>query len=100
LVKVAAELAAGGDWSASLRRHGLIGKADQAILTAAARAGNLPWAMREVAEGNRRRFAYRTQALLQVFFPAVVVALGIVVLLVAVSVFLPLIGLIQGLASL
>jgi type II secretory pathway component PulF len=100
LAKVAAELAAGSDWSASLRRHGLVGKADQAILAAAARAGNLPWAMREVAQGNRRRFAYRTQALLQVLFPAVVVAFGIVVLLVAVSVFLPLIGLIQGMASL
>jgi type II secretory pathway component PulF len=100
LAKVAAELAAGGDWSASLCRHGLVGQADQAILAAAARAGNLPWAMREVAEGNRRRFAYRTQAVLQVLFPAVVVAFGIVVLLVALSVFLPLIGLIQGLASL
>jgi type II secretory pathway component PulF len=99
LSKAAAELTGGGDWSASLQRHGLVGKADQAILDAAARAGNLGWAMREVAEGNRRRFAYRVQGLLQVLFPAAVVAFGLVVLLAALAIFLPLVYLIQGLAG-
>ncbi|MGA2065476.1 MAG: type II secretion system F family protein [Thermoguttaceae bacterium] len=99
LSQVAADLAAGGDWCEALRRRGLLGKADQAVLSSAVRAGNLPWALPEVADANRRRFAYRTTALLEVLFPAFVLACGGIVLLLAAGVFLPLAQLIQNLAS-
>ena len=44
LRRAAAALAAGEDWCESLFRQGLIGRADRAILLAAQRVGNLPWA--------------------------------------------------------
>jgi type II secretory pathway component PulF len=98
LRSVAADLTAGVPWAESLRRRGLLGKVDQAILAAAERAGNLPWAMREAAEAGRRRFAYRTEALLQILFPLFIVAFGLVVLAVAGALFLMLASLIQTLA--
>jgi len=59
--------------------------------------GNLPWAMREMADSNRRRFAYRLNAILQVLFPLTLGIIGLVVCLYVTACFLPLITLIEGL---
>lgn len=95
LSKVSADLASGGDWCESLLARGLIRRADRGVLQAAQRAGNLPWALREMADSNRRRLAYRLHALLQLLFPPVVVAFGLLVLFFVVALFLPLVVLIQ-----
>jgi type II secretory pathway component PulF len=50
-----------------------------------------------MADSNRRRFAYRAHALVQVCFPPVVLLFGVVVMFVVVALFLPLIALIQTL---
>ena len=94
---VSQDLDAGVDWCESLFARGLIPRADRAVLQAAARVGNLPWAMREMADSNRRRFAYRLDALMQVLFPPLVVALGMLVAFFVISLFMPLISLIQKL---
>jgi len=87
----------GVDWVQSLRDRGLISAADLAVLHAAQRVGNLAWALREIADGHRRRLAYRWQTRLQILFPAAIVCFGLLVLLFWVSYFLPLIALIQKL---
>ena len=85
----------GAVWSESLCSRNLIGQSDMAVLQAAERAGNLPWAMREMADSNRRRLAYRANALVQMLFPPVVLCFGAMVLFVVVAMFMPLITLIS-----
>ena len=68
-------------------------------LQAAQRVGNLPWALHEMADSGRRRFIYRVQAVVQAAFPPVVILFGLIVMFIAVAVFLPLVTLIQRLAS-
>jgi type II secretory pathway component PulF len=92
------DLTRGMDCAASMRARGLISDADVAVLHAAERVGNLPWAMREIADGTRRRLAYRLQAWLQVLFPAAIVVFGVLVMLFYLSYFVPLLSLIQKLA--
>lgn len=94
---VVVDVTCGVDWVQSLRDRGLISAADLAVLHAAQRVGNLAWALREIADGHRRRLAYRWQTRLQILFPAAIVCFGLLVLLFWVSYFLPLIALIQRL---
>ena len=98
LNRVLGDVKAGVDWCDSMARHGLISQADRAVLQAAARVGNLPWAMTEMASSNRRRLAYRCHILLQVAFALVILAMGVAVLLFCVSYFIPLVNLIQSLS--
>jgi type II secretory pathway component PulF len=96
LRRVLADVEAGEDWAESLRRHELIGEAELAVIAAAGRAGNLSWALRELAESNRRRWGYRAVVWLQILFPVVIVSVGFLVALYVVGYFLPLVTLIQS----
>ena len=97
LSAVCDDMQAGVDDLESLRRHGLLGKSDLAVLQAAKRNGNFAWAARELADSNRRRFIYRTYALVQLLFPPVIIAYGLLVAAVAIALILPLATLIQSL---
>ena len=94
---VLADLQRGADWCESLFARGLIKRPDRAILQAAQRAGNLPWALREMADSNRRRLAYRLYALVQLLFPPFILAIGAAVMFIVVSLFVPLVSLIEAL---
>ena len=69
-----------------------------AILQAAQRVGNLPGALREMADSVRRRLAYRVQAAAQMLFPPIVILMGLVVLFIVAALFVPIVALIQRLA--
>lgn len=97
LWQVVQDLEAGADWAESLRRHGLICEVELAVIASAQRAGNLPWALRELADSNRRRWAYRALVWLQILFPVVILGIGLVVALYVIGCFLPLVALIQNL---
>jgi general secretion pathway protein F len=86
-----------GDWR-PFADQGLITQADAAVLDAAARLGNLPWAMRALADGQERRRGYRLQVGLQILWPVTIVLIALVVGFIVVSAFLPLVGLIEKLA--
>jgi len=93
------DIKVGLDWSTSLARHGLLRQAEVAVFQSAGRAGNLGWALREMADSNRRRLNYRVYTLgVQVLFPLAVLTLGLVVMIYVVSYFLPLVHLITSLA--
>ncbi len=92
------DIALGGDWCESLRKHGLLRQPELAVLQAAQRAGNLAWALTEMADSVRRRLAYRVQAAAQLWLPAIVILMGLAVMFIVVALFLPLIALIQRLA--
>jgi type II secretory pathway component PulF len=95
LTGVAEQVARGNDWSESLRQSGLIGTPDAAVLKAAQRVGNLPWALREMADSNARRIFRRGNAALQIGFPLVILCVAVVVGCWCVALFYPLVQLIH-----
>ncbi len=98
LSQAVTDIMLGSDWCESLHKHGLIRQPEFAILQAAQRVGNLPWALTEMADSARRRLAYRVQAATQMLFPPIVILMGLVVMFIVVALFLPLVALIQKLA--
>jgi type II secretory pathway component PulF len=98
LTLVSRDVDRGEDWCESLAHRGLIRWPEAVLLEAARRAGNLPWAMREAAENSERRLVYRLQAMVAWFLPLLLILLGAIVFVLAVSYFIPMITLIQRLA--
>ncbi len=94
---VVRRLEAGADWCESLYAYGLIGRAESSVLQSAERVGNLPWAMREMAESSQRRLAWRLTALGPLCFPLAVFSFGAVFFVLIVSYFLPLVAIVQTL---
>lgn len=87
----------GQHWSYGLARVGLIGNNDATLLRAAERAGNLPWAMTEIAGSIKRRTVRRLRAAVHASLVTVLLGLGVLVLIYCVAVYLPLVQLISGL---
>jgi protein transport protein HofC len=85
-------------WQDSLRALGFISRYDAAVLHAAERAGNLAWALTDVADSSERRQTLRQRLLVNVLFPLLVLLMGGVVFFIVIGLFLPLVSLIQGLA--
>jgi type II secretory pathway component PulF len=81
-----------------LYQRGLLSEVDLALLQAAQRNGNFAWAAKELADSNRRRWLYWTNALAQIVFPPIIILYAIVVVWFAAALFLPLISLIQNLS--
>jgi type II secretory pathway component PulF len=96
LLKLKQMMNDGEDWCDGLRRQRIITAAEAGVLKAAAQAGNLAFALRELAAGAERRYVYRLQALLSLVTPWVVLAVGLVVLVFVLACFLPLIHIIEG----
>ena len=94
----ARDVARGQPWADSLRRAGVIERAEAAILDSAERSGNLPWALDELAESLERRANHRLQALAQVVLPLSLVPAGVLIGLLVVAYFAPLTTLIWKLS--
>lgn len=97
LAEVLQDVGAGADWSQGLARRGLIRQVELAVFQSAGRAGNLAWALREMADSNRRRLNYRMYLLVQLLFPLAIVAVALLIMVYVLAFFLPLIRLIQSL---
>ena len=87
----------GVSWCEGLRRAGVIRSSDVAVFKAAEKAGNLAWALEEVADTSIRRSAHWLRIAISVAFPIAIFALGGVAFFVFVGILAPLIDLIQGL---
>lgn len=94
---VTIDVAAGLPWWESLWLRRLISAADCSLLEAAQRLGNLPWALRSVADWHRWRLTYRLRWWLHVLAPPLLVAVGMVVGFVVLALFLPLVKIIETL---
>ncbi len=99
LRRAGTDIFCGRDWALSLWSVKMLDWGDAAIVRAAARVGNLPWALREAASNMERRLNYRLAALGQALFPFLILAIGAAVMLFVVAWFLPLIDLIHSLAQ-
>ncbi|HEX5446219.1 MAG TPA: type II secretion system F family protein [Pirellulales bacterium] len=97
LLRVVSDVTLGYRWQDALHQYGLIRAAETAFLSSAERVGNLPWALRELADAIERRTATRLAGWLQLLAPAMVLVAGAVVMFIMVALFLPLISLIEKL---
>ncbi|HVX11347.1 MAG TPA: type II secretion system F family protein [Pirellulales bacterium] len=97
LRRTLAQMASGQPWYESLADQGLLRSSEQALVSSAERAGNLAWALREVADGIERRTALRAQRWLELVIPVCILFAGGIVMFIVVSLFVPLVSLIEKL---
>ncbi len=89
----------GASWTDALRFVRLISENDVGVLDAAGRAGNLPWALRTLAETGERRFAYRLQIGSHFLFMLAMLLMGLLTLFIVIALFSPLVSLIERLSG-
>jgi type IV pilus assembly protein PilC len=88
----------GGDPWLALAHAGLIRPSEAELLRSAQATGNVPWVLRELADTIDQRRWFRWAAAIEAIQPVAVVVLGLVVLLICVSFFLPLVKLVNDLS--
>lgn len=98
LVSMGRRIDNGENWCDSLRNVGLLRHADWAVLQSATRVGNLEWALDEMSDSSIRRLVYRLQLAINFVFPATLFVFGLSVGFFVVSLFMPLVSLIQGMS--
>ena len=98
LVPAVIALRGGTDWCEALSNSRVVSRAEVALLKTAERAGNLPWTLRQIAARREKRAVYRLASALQVVYPIVILLLGSFIGLFVISLFIPLVQLIEGLA--
>jgi len=98
LVPAANALNGGTTWHEALFKSRIVSRAEAALLKTAERAGNLPWTFRQIAARREKRAAYRLATALQVVYPIVILVLGSFIGFFVISLFIPLVKLIEGLA--
>lgn len=86
-------------WQQALERASLISKGDLGVIDAAQQAGNLPWAMRMLAERKMRLAVFRWSMVYEFLFAGIVMALALFVLWVGVALISPLADLVMNLSS-
>jgi len=99
LQPAAEAVSAGEDWLAALGKARIVSGAEEALLKAAERAGNLTWALRQVAKRREKRAVYRMAAAINLLYPIAILLLGAFVAFYVVSLFIPIVKLISGLSS-
>lgn len=77
---------------------GYVSRSEGRILESAERAGNLPWALRSVAERIERDVDYRLALVMEIVRPVILVGIAITVGIFVIGMFMPLIKLINDFA--
>lgn len=90
------DMSDGQPWPAALRSRRIISGGDAQLLGAAERVGNIPWALRMVADSGERRLMYRLQFLMHVLYPIVIVAISLMVAFFALAFFMPIVTILQS----
>lgn len=98
LHKAIRQIADGRPWYEALQKTRIVTRAQAGLLYSAEQAGNLGWALEEMADSTLRHSAYRTQATVNFVFPFAVLGCGLCVAFVAAGMLLPLFNLISSLA--
>jgi type IV pilus assembly protein PilC len=99
LEEVCSRVEGGEPLADSLRWGRLLPRAMVPLLRTAERAGNLPWALGELADLLAQRSARRLQRLSLILFPVAIVGVGLLVGVMVLGIYMPLITLIDGLAQ-
>ena len=99
LTQLAALLERGSDCWFAMRAGGLLRSGEVPLLESAEKAGNLPWALRLLADRIERRRIFRFQAAVQFVEPIVFSIIGCLVGLFCIGMFYPIVELIQFISS-
>lgn len=91
-------IARGAEWQTALQDSSLINARDAATLRTAQEVGNLPWAMRLLADRKLTLLATRWSVWFQVIFAAAMLLLALLVLWFSVAMFAPIVEMIWQLA--
>lgn len=97
LAEVLRKTERGADYRVALRQASLLHPAELPLLAAAESAGNLPWALRALADRALARSVFRWNAVQQFLFPLAILAYGILIGWIAIALFIPLVSLISNL---
>jgi type IV pilus assembly protein PilC len=98
LAPAAEALQGGTQWHEALFKSRVVSGAEVALLKTAEQAGNLPWTFRQIAARREKRAVYLLASALQVLYPIVILLLGSFVGFFVISLFIPLVKLIEGLS--
>lgn len=98
IAQVSVEVEAGEDCWKGLLQRGFISRRDLALIEAAQRNGNLPWALQEIADLREKRYLFRVDTTCQLFRPVPVLAVSLVVGWICLAMFLPLVKLVNDLS--
>lgn len=88
----------GGDCWKALRRQGFLSQRDLALIEAAQRVDNLPWALREIADVREKRYIFRVDTISQLLRPIPIVAVGLLAGWFCIAMFLPVVKLVNDLS--
>jgi type II secretory pathway component PulF len=97
--ELATDLEQGQPLAEGLARRGLITQSMSALIVAAEKANNLPWALQELGEALVQRCARLTYRVTMVVFPLTIFAVSGLIGLFAVSVFAPLVSMMRGIGG-
>jgi type II secretory pathway component PulF len=78
--------------------HGLVTRSEMGLVETAMKVGNLPWALRQIAARKESQMATRMTVASRVAYPLIVLGIGLVVAFIVIALFLPLVGLVEGLS--
>ncbi|MBI3862958.1 MAG: type II secretion system F family protein [Planctomycetia bacterium] len=95
LAQIFDEVSRGDECWLALRADGMLRRGEPALLEAAQGVGNLPWALRGIADSIDRRAAFRFQVAMQFINPVLTVAVGAAVGLFCTSLYLPVVDLVK-----
>jgi type II secretory pathway component PulF len=99
LLDVGRRVEAGEPLAASLYRAGLLPKAMVALVQAAQRVHNLPWALNELGETMGERTVRTLRRISQFVAPLLVMVVGLLVGVVVVGMFMPVIDIVARLSQ-
>lgn len=98
VAEISNDVASGENPWLVLRAAQLLRRGEPALLDAAERVGNLVWALRGMADSIERRAEYRYQIMVEFVDPVLILCMGSVIGMFCVSMFLPLIELLNKLS--
>lgn len=92
------DVTSGQKWADVMVHNALLSANEKALVETAEQAGNLPWALRQIAHRRESQLATRLAATSNVAYPLTILAIGIVIGLVVISLFAPLVKLVEALS--
>jgi type II secretory pathway component PulF len=97
LQRAAFAMTAGADWRDALVKSRIISRAEGGLSKAAQQAGNQSWAFRAIAKRREKRDVYRLATAIQILYPLAILILGALVGFYVISLFVPVVKLIEAL---
>lgn len=98
LRRAAHSVNSGEEFTEALRRQSLLRRSAARVIQSAQRAGNVDWALDEMADTTVRRLQSRLRALMRILLPGMVLLVALPIAAIAIAIFHPLSILVGGLS--